>query len=471
VLPRPRRSSHLLGDTKQDKLVTMPSQWSAFVLGVATTVTVGVSLAYLPRITTSRKPRRFPSDKNGSDESNSRSVQSTDLLDSPGLDMRLLRKAEAVIQQRSGNLTVVVERCTNDHNYSAILRTAEALGIQNVWIIDPAAINKTDEGVVAIGDEAEKSVLDKKKKVLRLSAEEVEQRGQHRLFAKNATEWLSIRNFETTDKCVAALRETGHQIWVTDLSQKAVELTPDSLERHGRWPLPNKTAIVFGTEAVGCSEEMLQAADLRVYLPLRGFADSLNLSVATALVIHHLLLMEPSYAASMTEDERKELRRIWYPKLARQRLLTSKDKKRRRKILYEITKCEDAKVKRDAGAPVSEGQLDKIEKLEIYQTELAELEARAHFNEASEVVEDLIENPPEPLSDLRRADLHRVTFAGRNVKRSNADYWKGLSAVEGLQTVTLQTAGFFRQRLAGIVGKDDKGSSSSDPPGQISEAD
>ena len=50
--------------------------------------------------------------------------------------------------------------------------------------------------------------------------------------------------------------------------------------------VPEKLAIAFGTESVGCTEELLQAADLRVYLPLRGFADSLNLSVAAALVLH-----------------------------------------------------------------------------------------------------------------------------------------------------------------------------------------
>ena len=85
-------------------------------------------------------------------------------------------------------------------------------------------------------------------------------------------------------------------------------------------------AICLGTEAVGCTEELLQAADLRVYLPLRGFADSLNLSVATALILHHLCtVLEPRFFdrhEAMTETERVALRRAWYTKLAQQRLLT-----------------------------------------------------------------------------------------------------------------------------------------------------
>ena len=58
---------------------------------------------------------------------NTGNVKETDVMDSPDLDLRLIRKAEAVIQWRSGNLTVVIERSTNSWNHSAILRTAEAL--------------------------------------------------------------------------------------------------------------------------------------------------------------------------------------------------------------------------------------------------------------------------------------------------------------------------------------------------------
>ena len=52
------------------------------------------------------------------------------VMDNPNLDQRMLRKAEGALQKRTSRITIVVERCTNDFNYSAILRTAEALGIQ-----------------------------------------------------------------------------------------------------------------------------------------------------------------------------------------------------------------------------------------------------------------------------------------------------------------------------------------------------
>jgi tRNA C32,U32 (ribose-2'-O)-methylase TrmJ len=322
-------------------------------------------------------------------------AQESDLLDSPDLDLRLIRKAEAVIRQRSGTLTVVIERATNMFNHSACLRTAEALGIHNVWIVDPQACN--DEFGASEETREGNVIRDTKNRLLKLTTEEAEERRQHHLFAKNATEWLSIREFQTTMECVKALRDEGYQIYVTDLSQKAVELSPDDLLRHGRWPLPEKLAIVFGTEAVGCSAEMLDAADLRVYLPLRGFADSLNLSVATALIVHHLLMLQPKYVASMTEDEQHNLRKLWYPKLARQRLLCSKDKKKRRKLKADISRMETTKAQQERGTPMNAQQLEKIAKLDAYKEELRELEELGQFGASEAIVQELIENPPEPL--------------------------------------------------------------------------
>lgn len=98
-------------------------------------------------------------------------------------------------------------------------------------------------------------------------------------------------------KCFTyACQTAGYKIWATDLGQAATCLTEEDLqaEANGGSLVPQKVAIVFGTEAVGCTTEMLDAADLRVYLPLRGFADSLNLSVATALVVHQMFVLDPT---------------------------------------------------------------------------------------------------------------------------------------------------------------------------------
>jgi tRNA G18 (ribose-2'-O)-methylase SpoU len=389
---------------------------------------------------------------------------SNNVIDSPDLDLRLIRKAQAVILNRTSCVTIVIERCTNDHNYSAILRTAEALGIQHVWIIDPplmtdGAGNVLDENIQEeSGGQGiyTNSTQQQRAKILRLTKEEIEQRQHHRLFAQNATEWLTIREFQTTAECIAACRESGLSVWVTDLSQEAVPLTSQDLEESGYWPLPRKLAIVMGTEAVGCSQEMLESADLRVYLPLRGFADSLNLSVATALIIHHVFLLEPSYVGQMDEEERTGLRKAWFSKLARQRLLGSRDKKTRRKLLTMIRESETLQVKQGEGHTLNSDQLQKISKLPEYHESLKLLEETANYSSTAvdQAVADLVRSPPQPLSDLRRADLHRVSFVGKNVKNMNGEHWKDMPAVaKGGITEPMSTALYFRERVVALVGE------------------
>ena len=108
----------------------------------------------------------------------------------------------------------------------------------------------------------------------------------------------------------------GRVLWVTDLSQQADCLSLDPA--YGSMPsVPAKMAIVFGSEAVGVSDTMLAAADRRVYLPLHGFADSLNLSVSTALVLQLLFALCPEAVGDLVPAAKAELRRQWYATLAR----------------------------------------------------------------------------------------------------------------------------------------------------------
>jgi len=399
-------------------------------------------------------------------------------MDSPELDQRIIRKAEAVIRWRTSRITVVVERCTNDHNYSAILRTAEALGIQNVWLIDPPppptilAVdnNKNDDdgdadAVERVTTPVETWASGKPIGKGVVTEQAREQRALHHLFAQKANEWLTLRDFSTTTECVQELRKTGHDIWVTDLSQLAVCLTPEELMENGTsnttngssFSLPPKLAIVFGTESVGATDEMLQAADKRVYLPLRGFADSLNLGVATALVLQQLFLLDPTVVGGMPEEERRELRQAWYVKLCQQRLLTPAQKRQRHRVLASIKKCEKIQSKIGTNSRMQPGELEKLNELEGYQRQLQEFEETALFQESKDgkssvlhqAIQDLIDCPPSPLTDLRRADVHRVCFVGKNTKKQNESNWKNMVATSNYDTTAARntTSSFFRDRV------------------------
>lgn len=385
---------------------------------------------------------------NGNDD-----PSTTELMDAPDLDHRLFRKAEAVIRWRTSRLILVVERCTNDHNYSAILRTAEALGIQTVYMIDPPEIVDGAEG------DSESLTTITQQQGPNRTPQEIQQRRLHHLFAQNATDWLDVKDFATSEECVAEVRKSGYQLWVTDLSQEAEALDfPDVAARNTlsstSSPLPPKIALVMGTEAVGASQYILSQADKRVYLPLRGFADSLNLSVATALVLHHLFCLDPSLVGAMSEEERTHLRRTWYTKLCQQRILTSSQKKTRTRLLGHIRKCQNIyeRTLRDPNTPLYPSEQKKLNKWPEYQKELDDLEALLDATRVEAAVQEWVTNPPEPLSDLRRADTHRVCYVGKNTKLKHKDHWKDMVATSNVGSIHMATATTVRERLQNEVG-------------------
>jgi len=394
--------------------------------------------------------QRVVSSPTSSESTTPQSPKKSSLMDSSELDQRMIRKAEGAILNRTSRLIVVVERCTNDHNYSAILRTVEALGVQHVYIIAPQCIQST----LSIDDmgEEEEDVKDIKLKrstgalVKKASESEKKDRVMHHLYARKATEWITITDFDDTKSCIEKLRKDGYKIWATDLGQVAVCLDEEGLPKlNGGKLIPDKLAIVFGTEAVGCSTEMLNAADLRVYLPLRGFADSLNLSVATALVVHQLFVLDPTLVGGMSEDERRALRQAWFAKLASQRMLCAKDKKRRNKLFAYLRQCDEIAKLKLAGEKLEPQQIVKLSKQTAKQKELDEIDDKLVVD-SQLAVKDLVDNPPSPITDMRRADEHRGCFVGKNTKSSHADAWADMPATANMQVAHNVTSQYFRER-------------------------
>jgi len=173
---------------------------------------------------------------------------------------------------------LVLEKSYDEHNHYAVVRTAECLGIQYLWIIEPVEMKK-------------------KKKF-------------NRAITKGKEDWLSIREFTSTKSCIEALQADGREIWATDLSQTAIDLEKSGLT------LPKKLAIVIGRESEGVSNEMLSVAQKHIYLPIHGFSESLNLSVASALIIQRLFIICPEMRGDLSDIEKHELREKWYNKLA-----------------------------------------------------------------------------------------------------------------------------------------------------------
>lgn len=83
------------------------------------------------------------------------------------------------------------------------------------------------------------------------------------------------------------MRAAGAELWATDLAPGAQALTAPVMARLAA-AFPRRVALVLGAESVGISEEVRAAAAVRLYLPIHGFSDSLNVSVAAALVLQRL---------------------------------------------------------------------------------------------------------------------------------------------------------------------------------------
>lgn len=406
-----------------------------FVLGAASAASLFWISHHVSQKNTSNdissKPNKAQSSSSSSNKNDNNAT--TQLMDSVELDNRVLRKAEAVLRWRTTRLVLVVERCTNDHNYSAILRTAEALGIQNVYMIDPPPILDEEERLASMNQQQRKNAELQ-------TPEEAEARRQHHLFAQKATEWLTVKDFATSQDCVKELKQEGYQLWVTDLGQEAQSLTLTSPT------IPEKVALVMGTEAVGCSQYMLDEADKRVYLPLRGFADSLNLSVATALILHQLFVMDPTLIGAIPETQKTQLRQAWYAKLCSNRILTNQQRKQRLKLQKDVQKCQ-AIHERSLQRPLMVPEQKKLEQWETYKQELAALDALVDPAKLKAAVQGWVENPPQPLTDVRRADAHRVCFVGKGTKGKHQEHWKDMVATSNQPSAHLSSATAFREKV------------------------
>jgi len=155
-------------------------------------------------------------------------------------DRRRERMTE-VLSRRLVSVHCVVEALHHRHNISAILRTCDALGIHNVHLVAGHRF-KVSQGA-----------------------------------ARGAERWLKLHRHPTPESAVAALRERGFRIFVADLADDAV--TPEAV------PIDGPVALWFGAELIGVSDEARASADGVVTLPMHGFAQSLNVSVAAALAL------------------------------------------------------------------------------------------------------------------------------------------------------------------------------------------
>lgn len=150
-----------------------------------------------------------------------------------------------VLRTRTRFLTVVMEDVFQLHNTSAVLRSCEVFGIQDLHVIEAQFSRRPDKNI-----------------------------------ALGAQQWVDLYRYSQAGACLKTLKGKGYQIVATSPSIGGCPLE----EFNPKQP----SALLFGTEKEGLSEELLQAADLRLQIPMVGFTESLNISVAASIILYRL---------------------------------------------------------------------------------------------------------------------------------------------------------------------------------------
>jgi tRNA (guanosine-2'-O-)-methyltransferase len=179
-----------------------------------------------------------------------------------------------VLNKRQPDLTVVLENVFDPHNISAVMRTCDAVGIQDIYILNNKIPPHRKWG--------EKS-------------------------SSSAAKWLTIHQFTDANECFTALRKNYSKIYTTHLSADAVSLH--------KLNLTESVALVFGNEHSGVSEEIIAMADGNFIIPQVGIIKSLNISVACAVSLYEAFRQKNKAghynAAKLQGEELAGLRETW----------------------------------------------------------------------------------------------------------------------------------------------------------------
>jgi tRNA (guanosine-2'-O-)-methyltransferase len=181
-----------------------------------------------------------------------------------------VQKIKNVTSGRNFSNAVVLEGIYDRGNISAVMRSAEALGFANFHVIETQEKFKESQRVTA-----------------------------------GADKWVEVKKWKSTQESVQHLKSKGHRIIVTHLESSKPLSEID-------WSTP--TALVLGNEKDGVSPEMLEAADERVIIPMSGFVQSFNISVAGALCFYQtaLWLMTKRNQVGDLSEKQKQILEAYY---------------------------------------------------------------------------------------------------------------------------------------------------------------
>ena len=150
-----------------------------------------------------------------------------------------------VLSQRTNHFTVATEDVYQLHNTSAVIRSCDVFGIQNIHIVEERNIKRIDREI-----------------------------------AMGAQKWVTVNRYHTVGESISALKKKGYQIVATTPHTEDCSLS--------EFDISKPSALFFGTENYGLSDQVMREADSFLKIPMVGFTESLNISVSAAIILQHL---------------------------------------------------------------------------------------------------------------------------------------------------------------------------------------
>ncbi|MEP0264091.1 RNA methyltransferase [Dokdonia sp.] len=181
---------------------------------------------------------------------------------------------DRVLSERTHHVTVAVEDVYQLHNTSAVIRSCESFGVQELHVIEEINAKRIDREI-----------------------------------AMGAQKWVDVHRHMSTKDCLKTLKDKGYRIVATTPHQKAHRLED--------FDITEKAAIFFGRETEGLSDAVIEAADDFIYIPMVGFTESLNISVSAAITLQHIMtkLKASTIPWQLSDTEVFEKKMEWTKKM------------------------------------------------------------------------------------------------------------------------------------------------------------
>lgn len=181
-----------------------------------------------------------------------------------------LQTFDNILKDRTRHFTVVTEDVYQIHNTSAVMRSCDVFGVQEVHVVEERFGKRVDKEI-----------------------------------AMGAQKWVDLHRYKSIDDCIHTLKAKGYQIVATTPHKGAQFLH--------EFDIQPKSAFFFGTEKEGLSNKVLDNADVAIKIPMYGFTESLNISVSAAIILQDVVtrLKQSDVDWKISEKEKLELQLKW----------------------------------------------------------------------------------------------------------------------------------------------------------------